>query len=211
MLKEHPSLSRDFFTKIKTLYPGTLHDAAKPTFKLSPTPSLTHKPSFGEKNQYLHNFLNFFRSSITTMWESGELLDVKTVYHRTDMKVGYWSPALKIKLESYIEINSPSLVLSNESWKEFVATKDSRIEEEKEGMSKREAKLGLDITDERLVSTSSEGNPANQTNQKGGGREKQGCDEVEEICEIVTSAQLSTKKREIIQSLSSFDDPILKL
>ena len=149
MYKEHPSLTRDFFKKIQAIYKGTRQDAMKPL----PKRILSKQLSLAEKTEVLmigiKKVMKYLRSSVQNVQnvlEEEEAMDLKTVYNRTDIDgAREWSPSFKKKLASYIEMNSPSLILSNESWKQFVTLKDERLQDVSTKISAKE-KSAADIS-----------------------------------------------------------------
>jgi CRP-like cAMP-binding protein len=127
MYKEHPSLSRDFFKKIQTVCAGTRQDSTKPVIKVQPLSK--KQDSFGEKTlTCIGKVANYVQLGAKYLIKEEDVVDTKAVYIRANFDSGEWTPSFKDKLEMFLKKNSPSLVLSNESWKKFVLLKDYHME-----------------------------------------------------------------------------------
>jgi CRP-like cAMP-binding protein len=150
--KEHPSISRDFFKSIKSLYKDTVRDAVVPTFKRHPMSIEENSRSFSGLSEHgVRTCIQYCTSVLRSMVMPSEddVLDVNTVYNRANIDSGKWTPAFRNRLESYFELNSPSLILSNESWKLFVTMKDSL--KEQRGVEKEEERCGADYTEDIIA------------------------------------------------------------
>jgi len=140
MYKEHPSLSRDFFKKIQTVCAGTRQDSSLP---LTLIPALQVKEdSFKNKTLFgIERMVQFLKTMVKSFVKEEDVVDTKAVYVRANVDSVEWAPVFKNKLESYLMKNSPSLVLSNQSWKKFVTLKDPNLTSGNENGAQDEAKI----------------------------------------------------------------------